>query len=79
MNLFAVVFLDELQDGGRAKVRFNVKTPNPHFAHVAVLQNQRRGQPATLDSLLLAVQRQYPTARHESQQGQEWITTEALR
>lgn len=76
MSLYAVIFADELEEYGRAIVYFNVRTPNPHFRHYAVVQHERGAQQRTINLLLAEVRRDYPQARDEDAERAVWIVRE---
>lgn len=62
MNLFAVVFTDELEQDGRGVIYFNVRTPNVNFKHYAVVQHKSGAQQRTINALLTKVRVDYPNA-----------------
>lgn len=78
MNLFAVVFADELAQDGRSVVYFNVKTPNVHFRHYAVVQSKSGAQQRTIDALLAKVRVDYPKAGDEDADRAVWIVREPV-
>lgn len=73
MNLFAVVFIDDLEAQGRSIVFFNVRTPNINFKHYAVVQHKSGAQQKTIDALLAKVRADYPQARDEDAERAVWI------
>ena len=75
LQWFAVVFADELEEHGRGIVRFNPRTPNPHFRHYAVVQ-RATGQDDTVARLLAEVRKDYPQAQEEDAQRAVWIVRE---
>lgn len=76
MNLFAVVFTDDLEGHGRSVVYFNVRTPNVNFKHYAVSQKGRGAQAGTITRLLAEVRHDYPHARDEDAEWAVWIVRE---
>ena len=76
MNLFAVVFADELEKEGRGVIYFNVKTPNVNFKHYAVVQHKSGAQQPTIDALLAKVRVDYPKAGDEDADRAVWILRE---
>ncbi len=76
MNLFAVVFADELKKDGRSIVYFNVRTPNVSFRHYAVVQHKSGVQGRTIAALLAKVRRDYPLAGDENAGHTVWIVRE---
>ena len=76
MNLFAVVFIDDLEAQGRSIVFFNVRTPNINFKHYAVVQHKSGAQQKTIDALLAKVRVDYPQARDEDAERAVWIVRE---
>lgn len=76
MNLFAVVFAEELEKDGRSIVFFNTRTPNPNFKHYAVVQHKSGAQQKTIDALLAKVREDFPQARDEDAERAVWIVRE---
>ena len=76
MNLFAVVYDEELAKDGHSTVFFNVRTPNNHFKHYAEAQHGPGGQAGTMRRLLARVRQQYPQAREEEVERTIWIVRE---
>lgn len=76
MNLFAVVYDEELEKDGRSTVFLNVRTPNAHFKHFAEAQSGKGGQAGTVRRLLAKVRQQYPQAREEEVERTTWIVRE---
>ena len=76
MNLFAVVFVDDLDKDGRSIVFFNVRTPNINFKHYAVVQHKSGAQQKTIDALLAKVRQDYPQARDQDAERAVWIVRE---
>ncbi len=76
MNLFAVVFTDDLAEHGRSIGYFNVRTPNVNFKHYAVPQKGRGAQAGTIARLLAEVRQDYPHARDEDAERAVWIVRE---
>ena len=76
MNLFAVVFTDELDKDGRSVIYFNVRTPNVNFKHYAVVQHKSGAQQRTIDALLAKVRADYPKASDEDCHRAVWIMRE---
>ena len=76
MNLFAVVFADELEKDGRGVIYFNVKTPNVNFKHYAVVQHKSGAQQRTIDELLAKVRVDYPKAGDEDADRAVWVVRE---
>jgi hypothetical protein len=76
MNLFAVVFTDELERDGRGVIYFNVRTPNVNFRHYAVVQHKSGAQQRTIEALLTKVRVDYPKAGEEDSERAVWIVRE---
>lgn len=77
MNLFAVVFTEELEKDGRGVIYFNVRTPNVNFKHYAVVQHKSGAQQRTVDALLAKVRVDYPKAGDLDADRAVWVVREA--
>ena len=77
MNLFAVVFTEQLEKDGRSEVFFNVRTPNAYLRHYAVVQHKSGNQQRTIQALLAKVRVDYPAAGDVDAERARWIVREA--